>query len=104
MYTTVTERRKEIGILKSLGASKGFIIRAIEGEAFLIGLLGVTVGLAASFLASLVIGYIFELAFEFSLGWILTAILIAIAGSLFGALYPALRASAIDPVEVMANE
>jgi ABC-type lipoprotein release transport system permease subunit len=35
---------------------------------------------------------------------VITAIVIAVAGSLFGALYPALRAAAIDPVEVMANE
>jgi putative ABC transport system permease protein len=104
MYTTVTERRKEIGILKSMGASKAFIIRAIEGEAFLIGVLGVILGLIVAFAASLGIGRGFELAFEFSTGWVGTAILIAIAGSLFGALYPAWRASAIDPVEVMANE
>ena len=56
MYTTVTERRKEIGILKSMGASKGFIIRAIEGEAFLIGVLGVLLGLIVAFLASVGIG------------------------------------------------
>ena len=42
---TVTERRKEIGILKSLGASKSFIIRVIEGEAFMIGVLGVVYAL-----------------------------------------------------------
>ncbi len=104
MYTTVTERRKEIGILKSLGASKAFIIRAIEGEAFMIGVLGVVLGLMVSLIASLGIGRIFELPFEFSIGWVVTAIGIAVAGSLFGALYPALRASTIDPVEVMANE
>lgn len=104
MYTTVTERRKEIGILKSMGASKGFIIRTIEGEAFLIGILGVILGLVVAFLASIGIGRAFELAFEFSSGWVGTAVLIAIAGSLFGALYPAWRASTIDPVEVMANE
>ncbi|MBC7898791.1 MAG: ABC transporter permease [Saprospiraceae bacterium] len=104
MYTTVTERRKEIGILKSLGASKGFIIQAIEGEAFMIGLFGVLLGFTISFLASVLIGRGFDLAFEFSLGWIVTAISIAIGGSLFGALYPAWKASSIDPVEVMANE
>lgn len=104
MYTTVTERRKEIGILKSMGASKGFIIRTIEGEAFLIGVLGVVLGLIVAFVASIGIGRAFELAFEFSSGWVGTAILIAIAGSLVGALYPAWRASKIDPVEVMANE
>ena len=47
LYTTITERRKEIGILKSLGASKGFIVSAIEGEAFAVGVLGVIVGFAA---------------------------------------------------------
>lgn len=104
MYTTITERRKEIGILKSLGASKAFIIRAIEGEAFMIGLLGVLLGIVVAFAASVGIGRAFELAFEFSFEWILTAAAIAIIGSLFGALYPAWRASVIDPVEVMANE
>lgn len=104
MYTTITERRKEIGILKSLGAPKSFIIRAIEGEAFMIGLLGVALGIAVAFLSSSLISRVFDLAFEFSFGWVLTAIGIALVGSLVGALYPAWRASVIDPVEVMANE
>ena len=104
MYTTITERRKEIGILKSLGASKGFIIKVIEGEAFIIGILGVVVGGIASAVASFLIASQFNLTFEFSTGWGVTATAIAILGSLVGALYPAWRASGIDPVEVMVNE
>src|SRR5258708_30575799 len=104
MYTTITERRKEIGILKSLVASTSFIISTIEGEAFMIGILGVLVGFLAAFVSSYLIGREFQLAFEFSTGWILTAIAIAVGGSLVGALYPAWRASGIDPVEVMVNE
>lgn len=104
MYTTITERRKEIGILKSLGASKSFIIKTIEGEAFMIGILGVVTGFLAAFGASYLISRQFGLDFEFSTGWILTATAIAIGGSLAGALYPAWRASGIDPVEVMVNE
>lgn len=104
MYTTITERRKEIGILKSLGASKSFIIKTIEGEAFMIGVFGVVLGFLVSFAASYLIALQFGLAFEFSRGWILTAIAIAVGGSLLGALYPAWRASGIDPVEVMVNE
>jgi|SRR5690606_28802559 len=104
MYTTITERRKEIGILKSLGAPKAFIIRAIEGEAFMIGVLGVIGGLITALVASSLISRFFDLAFEFSVGWVVTATAIAIVGSLVGALYPAWRASVIDPVEVMANE
>lgn len=104
MYTTITERRKEIGILKSLGASTSFIIRVIEGEAFMIGILGILLGGLASAISSYLINKQFDLAFEFSSGWIITAILIAIGGSLVGALYPAWRAAGIDPVEVMVNE
>lgn len=104
MYTTITERRKEIGILKSLGASKSFIIKVIEGEAFMIGILGILLGFVVSFTAAFVIQLSFELVFEFSTGWIITAILIAVGGSLIGALYPAWRASDIDPVLVLTNE
>lgn len=104
MYTTITERRKEIGILKSLGASTGYIITSIEGEAFLIGVLGLVVGLIFALAASSFISSQFHLAFQFSLGWSLTAVAIAVGGSLVGALYPAWRASGIDPVEVMVNE
>lgn len=104
MYTTITERRKEIGILKSLGASKSFIIKVIEGEAFLIGFFGIIVGLIVSFVAAFAIEKLYELPFEFSRNWIITAIAIAILGSLVGALYPAWRASDIDPVLVLTNE
>ena len=104
MYTTITERRKEIGILKSLGASKGFIIKVIEGEAFMIGIFGIILGGAASVISSYLIARSFNLQFEFSRGWVISAIAIAIGGSLVGALYPAWRASTIDPVEVMVNE
>lgn len=104
MYTTITERRKEIGILKSLGASKSFIIKVIEGEALMIGVFGVLLGFAVSFLAAFLIQKQFDLQFEFSSGWVISAIIIAVGGSLIGALYPAWRASDIDPVEVMVNE
>jgi putative ABC transport system permease protein len=104
MYTTITERKKEIGILKSLGASTSYIIRSIEGEAFLIGVFGILLGMILSLMGSAIIQKGYDLAFEFSASWIAWAFVIAILGSLVGALYPAWRASSIDPVEVMANE
>ena len=104
MYTTITERKKEIGILKSLGASTAYIVKAIEGEAFMIGVFGILLGLILSFAGSVIIRNGYDLAFEFSTLWLVWAVVIAILGSLVGALYPAWRASTIDPVEVMANE
>jgi putative ABC transport system permease protein len=104
MYTTITERKKEIGILKSMGASKSFIVTVIESEALMIGVLGVVAGFIVSFSSSFLIQRFFDLKFEFSWDWIVIAITIAIAGSLVGALYPAWRASDIDPVLVLTND
>jgi putative ABC transport system permease protein len=104
MYTTVTERRREIGVLKSLGASRLFVVNVIEQEAFMIGVLGCIFGFLVSFIVAFIIQWQFELIFEFSWSWILTATLVAIGGSLLGALYPAWRASSIDPVLVLASE
>jgi len=86
-FMIVFEKTRDIGILKSLGASTTFIISSIEGEALFVGIMGVCVGLLAAYGASVFIGRQFNLAFEFSTNWVLTAIAIAIGGSLFGALY-----------------
>ena len=104
MYTTITERRREIGVLKSLGASKMFIVGTIEREAFLIGVLGAILGFLISVAAAHFIQRFFELPCEFSVVWVLTAVALAISASLIGAVYPALRAASLDPVEVLASE
>jgi putative ABC transport system permease protein len=104
MYTTITERRREIGILKSLGASKMFIVGVIEREALMIGILGTILGFIVSFIAAYVIQNQFELIFEFGWQWAMIAIVLAIGGSLIGALYPAVRAASLDPILVLTNE
>jgi putative ABC transport system permease protein len=104
MYTTITERTREIGILKAMGASRRYIVFIIESEALLIS----AVGLVAGFVASLLIGYaihsFYGLFFEYSWGWGLTAAGIGLLGGAFGALYPALRASNLDAVSALAYE
>lgn len=104
MYTTITERTREIGILKSLGASRGYIVGIIEKEAMLISVIGLVVGFVVSFLAGYLIGRMFGLTFEFSWGWALTAASIGLLGGAIGALYPAIRASNLDAVSALAYE
>ncbi|MCI0523967.1 MAG: ABC transporter permease, partial [Acidobacteria bacterium] len=65
MYTTITERTREIGILKSLGASKSFIIGVIEKEAMAISLIGVIVGLILALAAAFGIERATTLQLEF---------------------------------------
>ncbi len=104
MYTTITERTREIGILKALGASRGYIIGLIEKEALLISLIGLVAGFLLSFLAGYIIQRVYGLPFEFGWAWAGTAGAIGILGGALGALYPAIRASNLDAVSALAYE
>jgi putative ABC transport system permease protein len=104
MYTTITERTREIGILKALGASRGYIVGAIEKEALLISVAGLVAGFAVSFLAGFLIQRTYGLPFEYTWAWGLTAALIGLLGGALGALYPAVRAANLDPVNALAYE
>jgi putative ABC transport system permease protein len=104
MYTTITERTREIGILKALGASRGYIVSTIEQEALVISLLGLAAGFAASFAAGYWISRAYNLPLEYGWQWALAAALIGLGGGLLGALYPAVRAASLDPVNALSYE
>ncbi|MDX2029841.1 MAG: FtsX-like permease family protein [Blastocatellia bacterium] len=104
MYTTITERTREIGILKSLGASKSFIIGVIEREALAISLIGVVVGLLVAGGAAVALERLTTLQIEFHWSWVLTAALIGLGAGALGALYPAVRAANQDAVKALAYE
>jgi putative ABC transport system permease protein len=104
MHTTITERTREIGILKAMGASRRYIISEIEREALLISFLGMVVGFALAWLAGFGIHKATGLIFQFGGWWALTAALIGLAGGALGAFYPAARAANLDPVNALAYE
>ena len=105
MYTTIVERTREIGVLKSLGASKSYIVEAILSETTLMCLAGVVGGIGLSFLVRYVILHAFpSLTILITLKWTLLAGMIAVSGGLLGASYPAWLASRKDPVEALAYE
>jgi putative ABC transport system permease protein len=104
MYTTVTERTRQIGILKALGMSKTGIAWVIEQEAILVSLLGVTVGVGLTFIARLGVMRMTTLSVEIEPRWIGVALLVGIVGGSIGALYPALRAARQDAVDALSYE
>ncbi len=105
MYTTITERTREIGILKSLGASKGYIIAIILREAGLLGAGGILIGCLVSLISRRALLAAFPtLSIELTMEWALYAAFLAIVGNLLGAFYPALRAAQLDPVDALAYE
>jgi putative ABC transport system permease protein len=105
MYTTITERTREIGIFRSLGASKSFIVRLIFQETAAVCLVGVVVGVAGSLLIARGVSAMFPtLLVMITAAWVAKASISALLSGLIGSLYPALRAAAKDPVEAIAYE
>jgi putative ABC transport system permease protein len=105
MYTTIIERTREIGVLKSLGASKAYIARAILSESTLVCVGGILLGIGLSYLTRrAMIGLFPTLNILITADWLFRAAMIAIVGGLLGAAYPAWLATRKDPIEALAYE
>jgi putative ABC transport system permease protein len=105
MYTAVLERTREIGILKSLGASKVYIVNLVLRETMFLAFLGIALGICFTWVLKAFMGAHFPTQpFPVSLGWMVSATLIAFFGALLGASYPALKAAAKDPIDALAYE
>lgn len=104
MYTTIIERTREIGILKSLGASKSFIVMTIEKEAALISTLGVVFGFLIAVLGKYGIEATTRLKITLEPEWLLIAGVIGIMCGIIGAIYPAMKAANLDPIEAISYE
>lgn len=105
MYTAVMERTREIGILKSMGASKLYIVNVILRETAVLAISGILVGILVSLLARFgILAKLPLLRVVVTWGWIVKATVIAIIGALLGALYPAFKAAQKDPIEALAYE
>jgi len=102
MYTTVIERTRDIGVLKSLGANSPFIVRTLLLESALLCLAGIAAGIGLSYTARSVFLQIFPtLSIRITGAWIARAGAIALLGTVIGASYPAWVASKKDAVEAL---
>lgn len=104
MYTAIIERTREIGILKSLGASKSFIVMTIEKEAALISALGVVFGFLIAVIGKYGIEATTRLKITLEPEWLLIAAVIGIMCGVIGAIYPAMKAANLDPIEAISYE
>jgi putative ABC transport system permease protein len=105
MYTAVMERTREIGILKSMGGSRFYIISVVLREAGLLASGGIVVGILGTFaLRALVHARFPTQNFEVTGGWLFAGALLAFAGAMLGAFYPALKAARKDPIDALSYE
>jgi putative ABC transport system permease protein len=105
MYTAVMERTREIGVLKSLGASKLYVVNAVLRETALIAVGGILFGMVLTQLIRFWMAYRFPtLPFIIPHNWWLQGAGIAFVGAILGAVYPALKAASKDPIDALAYE
>jgi len=105
MYTAVMERTREIGILKSMGASRLYIVNVVLRETVLLAMGGILLGIVVSVAARAAILHKLPLTpMVLAGGWIVRATLIAIASAVGGAMYPAFKAAQKDPIDALAYE
>jgi putative ABC transport system permease protein len=106
MYTAVLERTREIGVLKALGASPGYILNILLREAALIAIAGAIFGILLSYLTRFIIHNLVpaNLIQAIVPEWWPIAAAIAVAGALLGALGPGFKAARQDAIEVLAYD
>lgn len=104
MLVSVTERTREIGITKALGAKSSTIRTQFLTEAVAISLIGGIVGIALGVMAGNIVAVISGGSFLFPWVWVTIAIVTCTLVGLVSGLYPAVKASQLDPIESLRYE
>jgi putative ABC transport system permease protein len=105
MYTAVLERTREIGILKALGASPGYILGMLMRETTLLAIVGAIAGIAMSYGAQwLMRVFVPTMPVEIVQAWWPRAAGLALIASLIGAIYPGLKAARQDAIEALSYD
>ncbi len=104
MLVTVTERTKEIGISKALGATRSNILTQFLTEAVIICQLGGIVGVIFGIIVGLIVALAIGGSFVMPWAWIILGIFTCTVVGLISGLYPALKAARLDPIESLRYE
>ncbi|MFP4471433.1 MAG: ABC transporter permease [Bacteroidota bacterium] len=104
MLVSVTERTREIGIRKSLGATRLVIRNQFLAEAVVIGQLGGIFGIVLGILAGNIVSILTESSFIIPWLWIVIGVLLCFGVALASGILPALKAANLDPIESLRYE
>jgi putative ABC transport system permease protein len=105
LYTTILERTREIGILKSLGMSNAGIVKLVLRESLLLCAVGAAIGVGLSFGAAAALKQAFPtITILITWDWLVRATLLAFLAGVLGAIYPAWVAARQDAIVALAYE
>jgi putative ABC transport system permease protein len=104
MLVAVTERTKEVGLSKAMGATKQTIRRQFLFESIIISLLGASFGIILGVLVGNIFGIILGTGFIVPWLWVLLGVVICFATGLLAGVYPASKAAKLDPIVALRYE
>jgi putative ABC transport system permease protein len=104
MLVSVTERTREIGVRKAVGARSRDILAQFLVESVIISLVGGAIGIALGMLGSAAISRLGNVPSVVSLSWVAIAFGFAAAVGVFFGIYPAMQASRLDPIEALRHD
>ena len=104
MLASVTERTREIGIRKSLGARTSDILSQFLVEASVMSAMGGVIGIALAWVLAMILDRTTPLPMRVPLGAVVTALVVSTAVGLFFGVYPARKAARLNPIEALRSE
>jgi putative ABC transport system permease protein len=104
MLVSVTERTREIGTRKAIGASSKTIRQQFLIESIVIGQIGGIIGIVLGILMGNIVSYFVETSFTIPWAWIILGVTICFIVSVISGYYPARKASLLDPIEALRYE
>jgi putative ABC transport system permease protein len=104
MLVSVSERTREVGLIKSIGGRKNNITRQFLLEAVIISLIGALAGIVLGVLVGNLFSIVLKTSFVVPWNWVLYGIVICTITGLLAGLYPALKAGRLNPIEALRYE
>ena len=100
----VTERTREIGIRKAVGAKRRIILFQFLNESVLLSLIGGIFGMVLGFLLSSLTGIMLDIPFAVPMWAVISSLMVTSVVGLIAGIYPAAKASKLDPIEALRYE
>jgi putative ABC transport system permease protein len=104
MLVAVTERTKEIGLVKAIGGKRRNVRYQFLYESIIISLLGAGIGIVLGILLGNVVGILLSTSFVVPWDWVITGVVICSLVGLLAGLYPAIKAARLNPIEALRYE
>jgi putative ABC transport system permease protein len=104
MLASVTERTREIGVRKSLGATRRDVLLQFLVESGVMAAIGGVIGVLVAAAISFTVGYLTPFPMDLPIRWVIIGVLVATSVGIFFGVYPAYKASKLNPIEALRFE